>query len=360
MSASNVAAERTVKLKATTRQVDEFLASPVSRNEPMLMGSPAAPTVTAYSLKFEKVFCDGVLAIMQIAANKLFRFAEPHSFTGLEPYFRTRFSLSRAQVYRYLNCAAVISDLICAPQHMASMLRPLPLRQRVAKAVKDLAPCSTSRQQLWAAVLAQQPAGLDITSTDVHRVAALLEQQATAEYPSPPSEPFHDMEDADDHSDFEMYDHSGTDRMKASRLGSSADGSQETQLLYPIPLMATQVDDNTIPLVYPSPDISHASRHTYRLESSNLNSRSDEIVSPLQCLAQVALDDSAYDHSSMTSVSSSVSHPTPLALNSEWPVSPNKLNRYSSTHARISHFREPIVSLLPSGTSRTSSGCRVA
>ncbi|KAI9217698.1 hypothetical protein BC828DRAFT_408261 [Blastocladiella britannica] len=123
----------------------------------------------------EELYTRGVLAIKQLVDERLYRFNEPEAYLTLEPYFRTRFSLSRAQVYRYINCATVVADLLQVPPGPAAdALRPLPLKQRVAKAVKDLAHTPAGRQALWGKALELQPDRTEITSTNVFRAAAAL------------------------------------------------------------------------------------------------------------------------------------------------------------------------------------------
>ncbi|KAL7749522.1 hypothetical protein RI367_005077 [Sorochytrium milnesiophthora] len=120
-------------------------------------------------------FARAVLAIHVIIARKLYKSA----FLSLEEYFTTRHSLSRAHVYRLLDCAEVIIDLQ-TPLDARFVLQPLPTKQRVCRTLKLLAPSAYLRQLLWSSTLAANRAAvkqqanrnfhlpLDITSKHIN------------------------------------------------------------------------------------------------------------------------------------------------------------------------------------------------
>ncbi|ORZ40740.1 hypothetical protein BCR44DRAFT_1423698 [Catenaria anguillulae PL171] len=120
------------------------------------------------------------MAIRTVAQEKLYMHANP-PYATLEAFFLARYCLSRAQVYRHLTCAYVVADLLDAPPELN--VHPLPRKQRVAKAVKDLAPNARARQRLWASTLAHFPRGHEITSSNVCRVAASMGASLTSDEP---------------------------------------------------------------------------------------------------------------------------------------------------------------------------------
>ncbi|KNE70890.1 hypothetical protein AMAG_14987 [Allomyces macrogynus ATCC 38327] len=65
----------------------------------------------------------------------------------MEQYFATRHNISRAQVYRLLDCYKIIHELDDFPEK--------PLKQRVCRTLKKVAPTAAERRQVWAAVLAR-------------------------------------------------------------------------------------------------------------------------------------------------------------------------------------------------------------
>lgn len=95
-------------------------------------------------------FSESVLAVANIVQYKMYRCLN----MSLEDYFRSKFGVSRAQVYRLLDCAQILSDLQ-VPMNHEFVLQPYPIRQRVAKTIKDLASTRYERQMLWHTVLSR-------------------------------------------------------------------------------------------------------------------------------------------------------------------------------------------------------------
>ncbi|KNE67900.1 hypothetical protein AMAG_12617 [Allomyces macrogynus ATCC 38327] len=135
----------------------------------------AAPTADASSPSGvpRAAFIESVLALHAIVTRKLYRAAG----VSLEPYFRRHFRLSRAQVYRLLDCALLYLDFADRDASNAidpDRLTPYPLKQRVCKTIRALAPDAGWRQQLWARTLEQhaiaqggaRPATVPPTLTD--------------------------------------------------------------------------------------------------------------------------------------------------------------------------------------------------
>ncbi|KAJ1504691.1 hypothetical protein HMI54_012385 [Coelomomyces lativittatus] len=101
-----------------------------------------------YDSKETDSFRDSVLAVNNIVIKKLYRV----HLLSLEEYFHSRFGMSRAQVYRLLDCAQVLIDLQ-VPLDPSFVLSPFPVRQRVAKTIKELVSTRFLRQLLWSTVL---------------------------------------------------------------------------------------------------------------------------------------------------------------------------------------------------------------
>ncbi|KAI9190426.1 hypothetical protein H9P43_001860 [Blastocladiella emersonii ATCC 22665] len=123
----------------------------------------------------------GLLALHRLVTDKPFRHTGDPRAVSLQSYFDTRFSLSRAQVYRMYDCALVLHDLavaVASGTARAPLLHPLPTRLRVSKAIKDSATTPAARCALWAAVVAAYPGRHIhlITSTEVLRIAADLDR----------------------------------------------------------------------------------------------------------------------------------------------------------------------------------------
>ncbi|ORY44488.1 hypothetical protein BCR33DRAFT_716998 [Rhizoclosmatium globosum] len=100
--------------------------------------------------KFKKT----VTAVQAIVAKKLYRAKS----VSLELYFKEHWKISRAQVYRFLDCAAVL-------QHLDGFTR-IPIRERLCRTLKSLAKNRHDIRILWAACLSQIQGNTDtITST---------------------------------------------------------------------------------------------------------------------------------------------------------------------------------------------------
>ncbi|KAJ3272776.1 hypothetical protein HK104_004408, partial [Borealophlyctis nickersoniae] len=89
----------------------------------------------------QAVFYETVLAIRSIVTNKLYK----GKGTSLEAYFRDRWGVSRAQVYRFMDCAMVLQQLDGFTQ--------LPCRERFCRALKRLCRTTQDIRRLWASVL---------------------------------------------------------------------------------------------------------------------------------------------------------------------------------------------------------------
>ncbi|KAJ3133817.1 hypothetical protein HK101_004413, partial [Irineochytrium annulatum] len=81
------------------------------------------------------------MAVSVIVTKKLYR----HKVTNLETYFRDVFQISRAQVYRFLDCSSVIKQL--------DNFEILPSRERVCRSLKRLAKNQSDMRKLWEAIL---------------------------------------------------------------------------------------------------------------------------------------------------------------------------------------------------------------
>ncbi|KAI9179039.1 hypothetical protein H9P43_005701 [Blastocladiella emersonii ATCC 22665] len=155
------------------------LASPYSPTSAASTSHAADAAGTAdRSADDEARLVAGMRAILRVYGEKLYRLP-PDGCASLEVYFKSRFNLSRAQVYRLLASAEVIVDLAACPPGVELVVRPFPVRQRVAKAVKDATITPAERQRLWATVLAQLPNPALIKSTDVFNVSHELRGTGT-------------------------------------------------------------------------------------------------------------------------------------------------------------------------------------
>jgi hypothetical protein len=103
-----------------------------------------------FSQQAREQFISSVLAVQEIVTRKLYR---SRGLT-LEDYFKTMFRLSRAQVYRVLDCAGLYTDFTYRfPTIPKQDLEPYPLKQRLCKTIRGLAPTPYLRQQVWAMTL---------------------------------------------------------------------------------------------------------------------------------------------------------------------------------------------------------------
>ncbi|KNE55548.1 hypothetical protein AMAG_01438 [Allomyces macrogynus ATCC 38327] len=99
-------------------------------------------------------FLRTLAAVHAIVREKLYRARR----CTMEQYFSTHHKISRAQVYRLLDCYTIIHELDDFPEK--------PLKQRICRTLKKVTPSAAGRRQLWAAVLAR-------FGTDAAAVASL-------------------------------------------------------------------------------------------------------------------------------------------------------------------------------------------
>ncbi|KAJ3360278.1 hypothetical protein GGF32_008525 [Allomyces javanicus] len=99
-------------------------------------------------------FLRTLAAVHAIVREKLYRARR----CTMEQYFSTHHKISRAQVYRLLDCYTIIHELDDFPEK--------PLKQRICRTLKKVTPSPAGRRQLWAAVLAR-------FGTDAAAVASL-------------------------------------------------------------------------------------------------------------------------------------------------------------------------------------------
>ncbi|KAJ3282444.1 hypothetical protein HK104_010889, partial [Borealophlyctis nickersoniae] len=90
-----------------------------------------------------KRFRRTVAAVHAIVSNKLYR----SKASSLEAYFREAWKISRAQVYRFLDCAAVLKQLAGFTEQ--------PCRERLCRSLKRLAKNRQDTRKLWECVLAK-------------------------------------------------------------------------------------------------------------------------------------------------------------------------------------------------------------
>ncbi|KAL7747145.1 hypothetical protein RI367_007505 [Sorochytrium milnesiophthora] len=93
-------------------------------------------------------FPEFAMAVYRIVDQKLYKCR-----TGrLDAYFRTQYQLSRAQVYRIIECGEIYEDLL-EPLDANFVLVPSPGTQRVCKMIRHLATNRYQRQFLWSETL---------------------------------------------------------------------------------------------------------------------------------------------------------------------------------------------------------------
>ncbi|KXS14570.1 hypothetical protein M427DRAFT_70569 [Gonapodya prolifera JEL478] len=111
-----------------------------------------------YSKKQER-FRKTVMAADAIVKGKLYKAKAP----SLEAYFREVWKISRAQVYRFIDCAQVLEAL--------ESFESQPSHERLCRSLKRLAKTPQDLRTLWAAVLTKTGNNPDgVTSTFVNRV----------------------------------------------------------------------------------------------------------------------------------------------------------------------------------------------
>ncbi|KAJ3195610.1 hypothetical protein HDU67_004313, partial [Dinochytrium kinnereticum] len=82
-----------------------------------------------------------VFAVQAIVSAKLYKTKS----ASLEAYFKDVWKISRAQVYRFLDCAAVLRHL--------EGFQYVPCRERLCRSLKRLAKNRSDTRKLWASVL---------------------------------------------------------------------------------------------------------------------------------------------------------------------------------------------------------------
>ncbi|KAJ3149033.1 hypothetical protein HDU89_004035 [Geranomyces variabilis] len=91
--------------------------------------------------KKQKRFARTVLAVHAIVSQKLYK----TKANSLEAYFRDAWKISRAQVYRFLDCAVILKQLETFSEQ--------PCRERLCRSLKRVAKNRADIHTLWAAVL---------------------------------------------------------------------------------------------------------------------------------------------------------------------------------------------------------------
>eukprot|EP00842_Homolaphlyctis_polyrhiza_P001045 jgi/Hompol1/1941/HPOL_001413-RA len=104
-----------------------------------------------------KRFRETVAAVNEIVNKKLYRIRN----STLESYFRDTWKMSRAQVYRLLDCAIVLQQL--------DGFADLPSRERLCRSLKKLPKTRSEMRKLWKQVLVCTPAK-DVRSTTIEAV----------------------------------------------------------------------------------------------------------------------------------------------------------------------------------------------
>ncbi|KAI9137057.1 hypothetical protein BKA69DRAFT_1100386 [Paraphysoderma sedebokerense] len=108
------------------------------------------PTLSDRDSLFEQT----MFAIAKICEGKLYR----AKALTLEDYFKSEWSVSRAQVYRFLSCARVLKDLQTFPQR--------PTKERICRILRQLTSTTTELKSLWAAILKKFDGDLTNLSTN--------------------------------------------------------------------------------------------------------------------------------------------------------------------------------------------------
>ncbi|KAI9137573.1 hypothetical protein BKA69DRAFT_883753 [Paraphysoderma sedebokerense] len=119
-------------------------------------------------------FQQTVESIHTIVTTKLYK----AKTSSLEAYFRSEWKISRAQVYRFLDCALILKDLADFPDQ--------PSRERLCRSLKKLTKSKEDLQKLWALVLERyKPEERDtITSTAIAAIwKELIETGQVSEEP---------------------------------------------------------------------------------------------------------------------------------------------------------------------------------
>ncbi|KNE62794.1 hypothetical protein AMAG_07977 [Allomyces macrogynus ATCC 38327] len=143
--------EAVAELRALEARIDtEVLALAVASPAAAAANAAGGPHLTDLQ---RDAFVATVTAVLAIVQGKRYR----ATHATLEDYFRA-YRLSRAQVYRLIDCALLYTDFLDGidqddAELPASLLHPFPLKQRVCKTLRSLAPSPPLRRRLWATTL---------------------------------------------------------------------------------------------------------------------------------------------------------------------------------------------------------------
>ncbi|KAJ3157400.1 hypothetical protein HDU86_003291 [Geranomyces michiganensis] len=109
--------------------------------------------------KKQKRFARTVLAVHAIVSQKLYK----TKANSLEAYFRDAWKISRAQVYRFLDCAVILKQLESFSEQ--------PCRERLCRSLKSVAKNRADIHLLWKTVLAKvNNEHESVTSTIINNV----------------------------------------------------------------------------------------------------------------------------------------------------------------------------------------------
>ncbi|TPX71868.1 hypothetical protein SpCBS45565_g00937 [Spizellomyces sp. 'palustris'] len=144
--------------------------------------------------KKQKRFKRTVMAVHAIVSHKLYK----SKASSLEAYFRDAWKISRAQVYRFLDCAVVLKQLEGFTEQ--------PCRERLCRSLKRLAKNRTDIQKLWETVLTKVNNDHEaVTSTIINTVwRELLELGTVTGRPAMSNEHIEVEADVGALSDIEM------------------------------------------------------------------------------------------------------------------------------------------------------------
>ncbi|KAJ3359788.1 hypothetical protein GGF32_009023 [Allomyces javanicus] len=143
--------EAVAELRALEARIDtEVLALAVASPAAAAANAAGGPHLTNVQ---RDAFVATVTAVLAIVQGKRYR----ATHATLEDYFRA-YRLSRAQVYRLIDCALLYTDFLDGidqddAELPVSLLHPFPLKQRVCKTLRSLAPSPPLRRRLWATTL---------------------------------------------------------------------------------------------------------------------------------------------------------------------------------------------------------------
>ncbi|KAJ3048077.1 hypothetical protein HK097_010906 [Rhizophlyctis rosea] len=163
-----------------------------------------------------KRFRRTVSAVHAIVSNKLYR----SKASSLEAYFREAWKISRAQVYRFLDCAWVLKHLEGYPSQ--------PCRERLCRSLKRLAKNRSDIRKLWETVLEKVDNDHEaVTSTIIATIwTELLERGQVTGKPDPAGDEAAGVLSDRDRADLDGDDSdSEEEQQKNVNLGLS-DGAQ--------------------------------------------------------------------------------------------------------------------------------------